>query len=304
MNENSREIYEDMTKAQKLKQLKDFKIIHPEFKKALKMIKDCHESSKVAADPKSVLITGDSGAGKTTIYHYYADRFDQIIHGESLTTKRILHASIPSPGSTKFVVEQLLEQMGDFRFDSGTLNNKTHRLTRYIEENGVELIMLDEFQHFLKPSKKSVYDTADWFKSLINKTNVPVVLFGLKESETVLSTNEQLSRRFKRRIKLEHFGFNTKKEKSAFRALLREIDRNLPFKQDSNLDSEDFSERFYYASNGLMDTITSLIREASSFAIEENADSLELKHLAWAFSLDGHANRGKDNPFEYEDFTS
>jgi len=297
-----RENAAQMTKNEKINHLNDFRILHPDFNKALKLIRDCHENSIQSADPKSVMITGDSGAGKTTLFKYYKDKYDETIHGETKTQKRILHASIPSPASNKFLAERLLRQIGDVHYDKGTLNNKTHRLTRYIKENGVELIMIDEFQHFLKPSKLSVYDSADWFKHLINETNVPVVLFGLEESEIVLKTNPQLGRRFKRRLSFKPFLYGTPKEKERFQKLLKAIDSQLPFEVDSELFTEDLSARLHYASDGLMDTIMNLIREAAKFAIQEDEVCINLKHLSWAFSHDNYANQGKENPFLYEKF--
>lgn len=297
MSENQREIFGKMTEEEKFEHLKKIRIIHPQFKQALNLIKDCHESSKISVDPKSLLIIGEPGAGKSTLFKYYAEKYDEVIHGVVKTKKRILWASVPSPASKKFVVESLLEQMGDFRYHSGTLNSKVRRLRLYIEGNGVELIMLDEFQHFLKPSQQSVYDTADWFKTLINYTQIPVVLFGLPESTIVLESNPQLGRRFRRRYSLERFGFGTEKEAKIFKSLLLEIDKNLPFLESSLLHSDDMCKRFFAASNGLMDTIISLCREAASFAIQEKADSISLKHLAWAFQLDAYANNGKENPF-------
>jgi DNA transposition AAA+ family ATPase len=42
----------------------------------------------------------------------------------------------------------------------------------------------------------------DWIKSLIDQTGVPTVFLGLPRLEQILQVNEQLRRRFSRRIRL------------------------------------------------------------------------------------------------------
>ncbi|WP_043933853.1 ATP-binding protein [Bacillus sp. EB01] len=295
--------YSNLSKQQKWELVQKMRIIHPAFKSAIKMIEMCHKRSKKSLEPMSAVITGESGTGKTTIIKHYVEQYDKVDVGDYKTTRRILSASIPSPASKAFLAEALLKQMGDAYYYTGTVANKIARLSQYITKNGIELIILDEFQHFINAKNKRInYDTADWFKSIINAAGIPVIFFGLPDCKQVLVENEQLSRRVKNRLDLSQFGYSTQKERQAFQRLLHEIERNLPFEESSGFTDEEMCLRIFDASKGLMDTIMNLVREAAYLAIEDGAPKIELEHLATAFSMNGHVNKAVNNPFIYEEY--
>ncbi|SIQ29383.1 TniB protein [Peribacillus simplex] len=289
--------YLSLTNEDKIKIINDIKINHPLFRMALKHIKVCHSDSKSRKDPLSLIITGGPGVGKTTIFKEYVQQNDETIYTSTGTKKNILWATLPQPIRPNSLMEILLKQLGDRRFDKGSQQQKFDRLVGLIKDCGIELIMLDEFQHFINPKTKRPHkDVADWFKSLINHTNIPVVLFGLEDSLDVLKENQQLSRRFKRRVNLEPFGYRNKSDIENFNRLLQEIERLLPFEEPSRLIS--LSEKIYSATDGIMDNIMSLLREAAYIAIKENENKIKSEDLYAAFSYDGHlGNKNKINPF-------
>ena len=86
--------YEQRRKTPKIK---DLRIIHPRFKRALDLIQKCHESTKNSKDPQCMLITGVSGSGKSTIFDAYIQLKDRIVYEETRTRKVILWAEISKP---------------------------------------------------------------------------------------------------------------------------------------------------------------------------------------------------------------
>jgi hypothetical protein len=199
----------------------------------------------------------------------------------------------------------LLIQLGDEFADSGNTSQKTQRLINYIKDCDVELVMLDEFQHFFDPNKhkdKVLYDVADWFKTIINETKVPFVMFGLDYSSKILTKNEQLEGRFAIHHKLEKFRYETDEDIEDFRRMMYEIDIRLPLVQSSWLADPDISERIYLATDGLMRSMMKLIRRAAKIAIENNHDRIELIDFAYAFDFFYQFKKKKDNPFLTEPF--
>jgi len=300
MEIKDRDFYKTMSFDEKTKIIKDLRIIHPRFKKALDLIKQCHESLQISDDPQCMLISGESGSGKTTLFETYIKLNDKVLYDDFTGAKKsILWAEIPSPVRINTFLETMLDQLGDPFPNRGTIGNKNHRLVNLIKDCGVELIMLDEFQHFVHSENQKVnYEVADCFKSLINRTKVPVVLFGLKDAERPLDVNPQLNRRFSIRYTLSPFGLENRGRKKEFEMLLKLIDNQLPFVELAGLDSEEMIEKIYFATNGVINSIMKIIRTASLYALKKEKDKVEMEDFAKAYHLHSYILKGEtNNPF-------
>jgi hypothetical protein len=292
--------FSDMEASRRIKFLKTIKVKHPDYLNAMNLIRMCHEDylNEIRVEPLSCIITGDPGLGKTTIFKDYVEQFDETSYSDVATKRKILWANVPTPVRPNFLMSKLLQQLGDNRFDKGTdQEERRSRLVGYIKDCGIELIMLDEFQHFVNlKNKKPLFDYADWFKLLINETKVPIILFGLDYAHDVLKENEQLKRRYKRELRLKPFAYQTKENVLVFKKVLSQIEKQLPFDDKSNL--QEYSDIIHFASKGTMDNVMSLIREAAILAIYDDDNAVRLKHLYAAFDEDYHMNDGvKENPF-------
>jgi hypothetical protein len=289
--------YSILTKDEKIKKINLYRVPHPDFKKALELIRMCHQSSAHYADPQCLLITGIYGTGKTTIFKTYLGQYQEITPLERTTKRAILSGSIPSPTTISSFLEAMLAHLGDPFPVKGTIGNKQYRLVNLIKDSKVELIMLDEFQHFVhKENQKVNHDVADCFKSIINETNVPVVLLGLDDAEKVLEANGQLKRRFSFRHHLWDFGCENAERIDKFRLLLHNIDKSLPFGQLAGLKEFEMWEKFESCTKGNMNAIMKIIRTAALFAVETNQEQVKIEHFAKAFDLHSFIMEG-ENPF-------
>ncbi|WP_316572084.1 TniB family NTP-binding protein [Neobacillus sp. YIM B06451] len=296
--------YSSMTIEQKMEKIKTIRIVHPRFKKILDAIKECHESTAISKDPQCMLITGPSGSGKSTLLESYIQFHDRVTFDGTQTKRKILGSEIPSPTKIPAFLEAMLEQLGDPFPNSGKVGNKNRRLVKQIKNCGVELIMLDEFQHFVhRENQKINFEVADCFKSLINRTKVPVVLFGLEDAETVLESNPQLKRRFSMRETLPPFGVENTQRIREFQMLLHQIDKQLPFDELTGIGEENFANRIMYATDGIMNSIMKLIRNAALNAIKQGKEKIDLTDLAKSYHMHSYILKGKENnPFIHETF--
>jgi hypothetical protein len=195
-----------------------------------------------------------------------------------------------------------LDKLGDPFPLNGTLGNKIYRLQKLIKDCDVELIMLDEFQHFVKTEKpKDVYHVADNFKSLINETGVSVVLFGLDEAEQIFSINKQLGRRFTMKEVLDPFSYRDQASIKEFRMLLQQIDHKQPFENLSGLGTPEFADKIIIATDGVMNSIIKLIKDSALYALKQEKDKVDMTDLAMSFDLHSFFLSGTDgekaNPF-------
>lgn len=292
----------------KLKFIDSIRVIHPRFKKAMDAIEEIHQESLYSDAPSSLLIHGDTGSGKTTLLKTYIDKHmhvsSDVVEGIRYSTQNILHLSLPSPVKYTILTERLLQELKDPYPNKGTVAQKGDRLVKLIRKNRVELIMLDEFQHFVdRDRRKVMLGVTDWFKSLMVQTQIPVIFFGLSEATEVLDLNPQLNRRVIRE-EIRPFSLETEEDRTEFQRLMFELDKKITtvFETTSNLADEECCERFMYATNGAMHSIMLLLRQAAKNALSRAADCIELVDLARAYERISHINDGKElNPFAMRD---
>lgn len=293
-----------MSFEEKIAHVSNLVINYPRFSEVIKKIEYCRKMSKFSPEPECLYVGGPTGAGKTTVCREYVKRNPRIEDGE-ITKVPILMATIPSPATEKGMVTKILNAIGDPLAETGSRAVQTIRLMKFIEKCEVELIILDEFQHFIdRDSEKVLRTVTDWLKVLIEDTGVPLVLLGLNggsyanHAEIIFDSNPQLSRRFAHRHTLEPFKFSGIKEIDEFRKFLYVIDKSLPLENWSGLADMDMATRFYYASDGVVAYIMKLIKNGTSMALERNEEHLALDILTKAFNSHVHFDKEwKINPF-------
>ena len=197
---------------------------------------------------------------------------------------------------------KLLHALGDGAAERGTAVNQTLRIITLVNDCGVEIIILDEFQHFIDSDSKVILDSiSNWLKDLINETKKPVVLVGMPYSEIVLQANPQLERRFSMRESLDPFSWDTPTGQKEFKSFLKHLDRRLPFPKRSNLTDHETAFRIYCATNGFLGYLMKLVRRAAILAIDRSAVCLDFDLLAEAYDerLASRAPK-RANPFRVE----
>lgn len=294
---------EEFWKDKRVLELENLYIQYPRIEKVLKKISYCHNYSKVSSEPQCLFIKGTSGVGKSTLYKQYLKDYPIRTTGIGVEIP-VLSSTIPSPATIKSVSTSLLASLGDPNADKGTANAQTYRLIKLIKVCKVELIILDEFQHFIDSESNTVLlNVANWLKHLLNETKVPIVLIGMPNSETIFSQTDQqqLSRRFSSRETISPFGFSTQEQQIEFRKFLKTLDCNLPLRTLSNLADPETAYRIYYATDGLTHYIMTLIKTASYITFMNNIDCIDFNSLSLSFDMQiQNMKPHKTNPFDLQ----
>jgi DNA transposition AAA+ family ATPase len=292
--------YKKMPIEDRMQLIETLYVHFPRNEVALKSIHSCHKHAKRSKESEGILIQGNTGAGKTTLVKLYMKDYPRK-HTAEKTMVPVLYASVPVPATCKSLVTELLTAIGDPAAEKGSQIVQTLRLRRYLDACCVELLILDEFQHFQdRDSHKVLKTVSDWLKLLMDETGVPIVLTGLPYSHTILDAdgNEQLQRRFGVRIELEAFRYNTSKERHDFRRFLKVIDEKLPLAENSDLADPNIALCIFEATNGVVANVMKLVRQATGIALESCREKLTMEILALAYEQRLAANNpGKPNPF-------
>lgn len=273
---------------------------YPRLEELFKKVEACHKRSIYTSEPECLFIKGVSGVGKTSLQRKYEAKYPRQITDDGLIIP-VLTVKAPVSATIRSLSSKMLEKLGDPAFGIGTTNNLSMRIHKFVKECKVELIILDEFQHFIdSESKKVLLNTANWLKELINETQVPVVLIGMPYSECIFhgSDGNQLARRFKHRASLEPFSWKEQESIKEFRTVLLSLDNNLPLPERSHLHSMDTAFRIMYATDGIMDFVMRLVTYACENAIERDIPCLNNELLGEAFDEIIKSVLGwKKNPF-------
>ncbi len=285
----------------RLARIERIRITYPRWQRIIDEIGRCHEMFGLAAEPQCLLLVGPTGAGKSTLVASYAQRHPPVV-SELDSGRPVVHATIPTPATIKALAATLLAALGDPRAAYGTVGSMTYRLTQFFRDCGVELLILDEVQHFRdRDSRKVLENASNWLKTLIKETGVACVLVGLQgEAEEVVRLNRQLARLFGDAHVLLPFAWDEHQPETVqeFRTFLGLLDGMLPLPEPSALAERDRARRLYLASEGIVAYLMELVRRATYLAVVQGRDRLDEALLAVAFDqrLAG-ARRGIANPF-------
>jgi hypothetical protein len=264
-------------------------------------IQRCHKAKSVAAEPQCLLMIGPTGAGKTTLISSYTQKYP-VIEDENGFRYPVLQATLPSPASERNLATALLYALGDPLAGKGTTGLMTLRLIKLLMDCQVELLILDELQHFVdRDSQKVLQNASNWLKTLLKETKVACVLVGLQgEAEQVVNINPQLARLFGDPLILSPFVWdeNIPSTILEFRTFLADLEPLLPLAEPTNLQRRDLAQRIFVASEGLISYLMALIRRATQLALQLGKEYLDEELLAEAFAqrLAGK-RRGIPNPF-------
>jgi len=257
----------------------------------------------VAAEPECLLLVGPTGAGKTTLLASYAQDYPAIFTKTAIL-RPVVMATTPSRANVNNLETVLLRALGDPAADKGSIGSRELRLIRYFKEICiVELLILDELQHFWdRQSKTILHDASNWLKTFIKETKVSCVLVGLPgDSEAIINTNPQLAGLFGDPYMLSPFRWDETEPASTrdvFCTFLAELEERLPLKRPSHLASYETALRCFAASDGILRYLMALIRRATYLALEREQEYLDQDLLFQAFRdrLAGE-RRGIPNPF-------
>jgi energy-coupling factor transporter ATP-binding protein EcfA2 len=271
---------------------------YPLFKTAIARIQACFDSHNATAEPDCCPIVGESGSGKTTIISYFASVHPRVDHKWGLEVP-VLVAKVPARPTVKSFAETLLYQLGDPLWSRGNTVSKSIRLRELIRRCRVRLLALDEFQHFVDVRQANIpNEVADWLKEQVEEARLAIVVLGLQRCLEVLRQNEQLRRRFGATLHVGAFRWDSKEDRTTYRAFLRAVQEHLPEYAMPSLSDVEMALRMHYASYGLIGYTMKIIRGAARVARLHPNREITLRTLSQSFAEHVWSERLDDpNPF-------
>lgn len=248
------------------------------------------------------MIIGETGVGKSTVLEEY-ENANLPIRSETdngfSTHTPVLVVSLKGMSQSLSAAQTILKKLLRVPTVAGRLSNITDRIETQFRRQGVEILILDEFQHLAEAgAEKTRSQTADWIKGLAKETRVPIVLAGMPSLAEVIAANAQLASITPLRRKLGEFNYQTEKGRTAFQSFLGGLDKIYPFDEPAGFGKPFVAERLYLASGGNPRLLCTLLRWAAKAAIREGTKRVEQRHLASAYDkFGGLGGIVEENPF-------
>lgn len=256
---------------------------HRRYREAMHVMAELHVRRRKHGVGGGLLLTGPSGAGKSTMVHAYLDTFPRI-HEAERTYIPVLLVSVPPSPTSRSLASAILESLGDKKAHRGTAPEMTARIRELFNRCGVEMVLLDEFQHlFYAPSLNAFRDVTDWLKNLLEATLVGMVACGLPAAEAVVNSNEQLARRFSARVRVTPFALEYAEDFQEFRGILKALASHLPVPMETPLHESNLARRIHVGSFGLMDYVIKILEGAVSVVASAGVANVDLATLAAGF---------------------
>lgn len=242
----------------------------PPFIAAVKAIKDNITLYRETGIAENIRVLGESGAGKSSLCELIEQDYPKTaVFDRDLVPA--LAVETPSNATIAGIAETMLEKLGDPSPLTGNVTAKTNRVITLCRACKVETIIFDETQHIHDRGRYTThYMVGDWLKSLIDKVGVPTVLIGLPRLEHLLQVNEQLRRRFSKRLSLAlgQSGENTI-EVECFQ-LFNALACSMPIPINYNQFAwKEMGSRLYYASDGRIGYIKKILTNAMYRALDK-----------------------------------
>jgi hypothetical protein len=285
-----------------LLRFKKLVIQHPQFEDAFNKIIQAYQLNDEIGFQINMICIGMSGTGKSTLKCKVEERYPPFFTRDRKCIP-VLVIDTPSLPTVKNIAEEMLLQLGDPMFNKGSAVDKTGRILNYIQKCDVKLIIFDELQHFIDQGNKAApRQVADWLKTLIDQSKASSILMGLEQSEYILQINEQLRRRFSRRVDLTPFSMACSVSFQHFAKVLSNLYQTAGMPLEKNLKTKkDLFTRWHYATNGIMAHMVNLIVCAYQIAEREGYASINQACLEEAFTESiWSKGQGRLNPFHRE----
>jgi hypothetical protein len=255
-------------------------IVLPVFQRAIDKILHSVDVTKARQEPSCALLLGAAGTGKTTVcrhvIHTIANRPHRRQGEDDYRYVPVLFCSVPADCTIKKMAEIMLLQLGS-KNNSDITSSLEFRIKMRLLSCKTVIVILDEFHHLLKRGAEKTRDQlCDWVKSLINETLVPFILVGEPNCEAIITSHEQLSRRYPYRARLFNLAYDND-FKFLLAGLLGKMVQIGELQDQSFLSDELTARRMYVYSGGNLEALRILLFEAFLSALTRNRNSLSIE---------------------------
>jgi hypothetical protein len=278
-----------VTPANRQQIIRDIVIEHTRYVDAIEALSQFHYPVKNGLPSKGTisLLMGDSRTGKSFAARKYAKHFPEQI-GETGKIKPLVYVDMPmeSGGGARAILEAFAAPLEVPH--SKRLNNPglTSAILQAAKRQEVDMFLLDEFDQIFRKNDKNLIGFGRGLIRKLVDTGASVTVIGLKPTYELLKDDPQIvGRGLLPRYELKPYRWSLVEERDEFRALCQAFDQEMPFPQKSRLGAVGLAHQLFWATEGNIGRLKSLIDAAAFHAINDDSSHITQGHFAIAFDV-------------------
>lgn len=285
-----------------LQAFSDCLVEHPQVKTIFNDFDDLRMNRLLQSDQQCMLLTGDTGTGKSHLIHNYRKRvLASQNYGRDRMPVLISRFSIRQRLDEKLIqIISDLELFGSAqRKVRGYKTDLMRKLVNSLIKAEVELLIINEFQEFIEnKTHKERQEIANALKFISEEARVPIVLVGMPWAEQI-AEEPQWSSRLVRRRQLDYFSIV--RDNAYYAQYLKGLAKNMPFETPPKLHDPHIAIALFAAAHGENRKLKHFLYEAIKVAFIHGSKTLEFSHFVEVFDkLHGQENLSSPiliNPF-------
>lgn len=244
-----------------------------------------HEQGKTRVT--SVLLVGSPNNGKTSILQRFIDlhpSYDLFATNPEKLTKEffekynatgipLIYIVSPSEPSETRLYGEILKSINTPFKESESVSRKQYLVEYYLGILNVEMLIIDEIHNILSGSVARQKQMLNAIKNLSNNLKIPIILSGTKDALRAVSTDTQISSRFRP-------AYLTKwKMDKNYVNLLATILTTLPLSKESDILNPKTAQEILNISDGNIGDIIGLLKKATIYALKNNKEKITIDEI-------------------------
>ncbi|MDN5073246.1 TniB family NTP-binding protein [Aliarcobacter butzleri] len=262
-------------------------IHYPQAEEIIQALESIKTYEKNKTRVTSILLVGSSNNGKTSLleefvrrnpsYDYYSENSDKLTKEffDNYNAIGIPALSILAPNepNESRLYSNILNKIFAPFNERDSVARKQYLVEYYLDLLNVDMLIIDEIHNILSGSVAKQKQVLNAIKNLSNHLKIPIVLSGTKDALRAVSTDTQISSRF-RPIYLKKW-----KMDKEFVSLLATFLKTLPLKKESIILTVNTSMEILEISDGNIGDIIGLLKKAAIYAIKSKSERITLKEI-------------------------
>lgn len=201
--------------------------------------------------------------------------------GRDPSKKPVLHVTLSTTGTPKSLATSILNAFDDGYSTSGEAELLLERVKVAIKEFGVELLIIDELNHF--KLKHLAKDAANTIKNILTLGWVPIVLMGTTDAQSLFVDNRELKNRCAPQVVLSPYDYNNSSDLVIWTEFLKRLDRAMVdaeiLRTTSGLSDPLLAKDLCEASNGLIGELHNILLAALEATLIAGEDNISYDRL-------------------------
>lgn len=201
--------------------------------------------------------------------------------GRDPKKRPVLHVTLSTTGTPKSLATSILNAFGDGYSTRGEAELLLERVRVAIEEFGVELLIIDELNHF--KLKHLAKDAANTIKNILTLGWVPIVLMGTTDAQSLFTDNRELKNRSAPQVVLSPYEHNSANDLKIWTEFLKRLDLAMVergiLRNTSGLSDSILAKDLCEASNGLIGELHNILLAALEPTLLGNEESISYDRL-------------------------